>query len=87
MDLSPCALFEEKKRMEFCISLIAKKIKASLHTLKKAVRRSDAWGKAKKCLFHIDASRGKSSAKRDRIACTGANAAAAYFRTWRGNSY
>ena len=34
------------KRMEFCNSLITQKIEASIKTLEKVVRRSDAWEKA-----------------------------------------
>jgi CRISP-associated protein Cas1 len=40
-----------KKRMEFCISLITKKIEASILTLEKAVRRSDASEKAMKSAY------------------------------------
>ena len=37
---------QPKKRMEFCVSLITKKIEASIQTLEKTARRSNAWGKS-----------------------------------------
>jgi CRISPR/Cas system-associated endonuclease Cas1 len=78
--------FEEKKRMEFCISLITRKIKASLLTLEKAGRRSDAWEKAIKNAY-------SSLSRLDRnppmnvteLRALEANAAAAYFRAWRNS--
>jgi CRISPR-associated protein Cas1 len=37
---------DRDKRMAFCVSLIAKKIEASILTLEKVIRKSDAWERA-----------------------------------------
>jgi CRISPR-associated protein Cas1 len=74
-----------KKRMEFCISLITKKIEASILTLEKAVRRSNAWERAIKnaysTLTRLDENPPISVTE---LRALEANAAVAYFRAWRG---
>jgi CRISP-associated protein Cas1 len=74
-----------KKRMEFCVSLITKKIEASLLTLEKTVQRSDAWEKAMKnaysTLTRLDE---YPPINVTELRALEANAAAAYFRAWRG---
>jgi len=71
--------------MEFCNSLITHKIEASIKTLEKAIQRSDAWERAMRqayaSLTRLDENPPK---KCHGIACLEANAAAAYFRAWRG---
>jgi CRISPR-associated protein Cas1 len=74
-----------EKRMEFCVSLITKKIEASILTLEKAVQRSDTWEKAMKnaysTLTRLD---GNPPINVTELRALEANAAAAYFRAWRG---
>jgi CRISP-associated protein Cas1 len=71
--------------MEFCISLITKKIEASILTLETAVRRSDAWEKAMQqaysALMRLDE---KPPTNVTELRALEANAAAAYFRAWKG---
>ena len=57
------------KRMAFCISLITKKIEASILTLEKVICKSDRWGDATS-LCQFDEAWKKSAHKRDRIANT-----------------
>jgi CRISP-associated protein Cas1 len=74
-----------KKRMEFCVSLITKKIEASILTLEKAVLRTDAWEKAMQqaycSLTRLDE---RPPSNVTELRALEANAAAAYFRAWRG---
>lgn len=76
---------DPKKRMEFCVSLIARKIEASIFTLEKAVRRSDPWEKAMRhaysALTRLDENPPTNVTE---LRALEANAAAAYFRAWRG---
>jgi CRISP-associated protein Cas1 len=71
--------------MEFCISLITKKIEPSILTLEKVVRRSDASEKAIKnaysSLRRLDEN---LSINVIELRALEANAAAAYFRAWWG---
>jgi len=73
------------KRMAFCVSLITKKIEASILTLEKAVQRSDAWEKAMNnaysALTRLDENPPINVTE---LRALEANAAAAYFRAWRG---
>jgi CRISP-associated protein Cas1 len=71
--------------LQFCNSLITQKTEASIKTLPNAVRALGCLGKGnEKRLFHVDASRRKSAHERNELRALEANAAAAYFRTWRG---
>jgi CRISPR/Cas system-associated endonuclease Cas1 len=75
---------QPKKRMEFCVSLITKKIEASIQTLEKTARRSNAWEKAMQrayaSLTRLDENPPKNVSER----ALEANSAALYFRAWRG---
>jgi CRISPR/Cas system-associated endonuclease Cas1 len=74
-----------KKRMEFCVSLMTKKIEASILTLEKAVRRSNAWEKAMNNAYSTLARLDENPPKNvTELRALEANAAAAYFRAWRG---
>lgn len=74
-----------RKRMEFCVSLIAKKIEASILALEKAVRRSDAWEKAMKNAYStLTRLNDNPPPNVTELRALEANAAAAYFRAWRG---
>jgi CRISPR-associated protein Cas1 len=73
------------KRMEFCVSLITKKIEASILTLEKAVRRSDTWEKAIKNAYStLTRLNENPPINVTELRALEANAAAAYFRAWRG---
>jgi len=76
---------DEIKRVEFSVQNIAKKIENSILTLEKSVRRNDAWGKAIETAYtsltklhegNIDSIIALMAIE--------ANAAAAYFRAWKG---
>ncbi len=73
------------KRMEFAVGKITKKIENSIITMEKAVRRNDAWNKAVeiayKSLTALDKGEFNSI---QALRALEANAAAAYFRAWRG---
>lgn len=73
------------KRMEFCNSLITQKIEASIKTLEKAVPRSHAWEKAMQqayaSLTRLEECPPKNVTE---LRALEANAAASYFRAWRG---
>jgi CRISP-associated protein Cas1 len=74
-----------KKRMEFCISLITKKIEASMLTLEKSIRRSNAWEKAMKNAYSTLTRLDENTLSNvTGLRVMEANAAAAYFRAWRG---
>ena len=73
------------KRMAFCVELITKKIEASILTLEKVFRKSDAWERAMRqaysALTRLDESPLTNVTE---LRALEANAAAAYFRAWRG---
>jgi CRISP-associated protein Cas1 len=73
------------KRNEFCRSLIARKIEASILTLEKSIRRSDKWERAMKSAYAA-LSRLDDRPPEDINELRGleANCAAAYFRSWAG---
>jgi CRISPR-associated protein Cas1 len=72
-------------RIEYCRSIIAKKIEASIATLEKSVRRSEKWERAIStaygALTKLD---GKSPETIIELRALEANCAAAYFRSWQG---
>ena len=71
--------------MEFCVSLITKKIEASIITLEKTIRRSDAWEKAmEKAYSTLTRLEINPPADITELRVLEANAAASYFRAWRG---
>lgn len=76
---------DHARRMDFCVSLITKKIEASIITLEKTVRRSDAWEKAmEKAYSTLTRLEINPPANITELRVLEANAAAAYFRAWRG---
>ncbi len=76
---------DEIKRIEFAISKITQKIENSIGTLEKSIRRNDAWNKsmeiAYSTLTKLDEGRPNSITE---LRTMEANAAAAYFRAWKG---
>src|SRR5271165_2938131 len=74
-----------EQRNEFCRSLIAKKIEASILTLEKSIRRSDKWERAMKSAYS-----GLSRLEENppetivEVRALEANCAASYFRSWGG---
>jgi CRISPR-associated protein Cas1 len=72
-------------RIEYCRSIISKKIEASIVTLEKSIRRSEKWERAISvayaALTKIDE---KSPATITELRALEANCAAAYFRAWQG---
>jgi CRISPR-associated protein Cas1 len=76
---------DENKRMEFSIEKITQKIENSILTLEKSVRRNDAWNKAMEIAYStltkLDARQPNSIVE---LRALEANAAAAYFRAWKG---
>ena len=76
---------DENKRVEFSIELIAQKINNSISTLEKSVRRNAAWTKALKVAYATLTRFDKYSPKSiSELRVLEANAAAAYFRAWKG---
>jgi CRISPR-associated endonuclease Cas1 len=73
------------RRMEFAISKITGKIENSILTLEKAVRRNDAWNKAVEMAYAslTTLDRGQFDSV-NAMRALEANAAAAYFRAWKG---
>jgi CRISPR-associated endonuclease Cas1 len=73
------------KRLKFSIKKITRKIESSILTLEKAVTKSGAWNKAMEAAYSslakLDASEPKTILE---LRALEANAAAAYFRAWRG---
>src|ERR1700730_11993670 len=71
--------------MEFSISKIAQKIENSISTLEKSVRRTEAWNKAMETAYstltQLDEMRPRTISQ---LRVLEANAAAAYFRAWKG---
>jgi CRISPR-associated endonuclease Cas1 len=76
---------DERKRMEFAIAKITQKIENSIATLEKSVRRNEAWNKAVEMAYStltkLDAKQPQSIIE---LRALEANAAAAYFRAWKG---
>jgi CRISPR-associated protein Cas1 len=76
---------DEIKRMEFSISKITAKIENSILTLEKSIRRSLAWEKATESAYstltQLDENQPKTISQ---LRVLEANAAAAYFRAWKG---
>jgi CRISPR-associated endonuclease Cas1 len=75
---------DPKRRMAFCIDLIARKIEGCIRTLEKAIRRSPDWEKAMERAY-ADLTRLECDPPRDIISLRAleAGSAAAYFRAWR----
>ncbi|MGA2636196.1 CRISPR-associated endonuclease Cas1 [Methylocella sp.] len=75
----------ENLRLEFSIGKIAEKIENSIITLEKSIRRNDAWNKAMEAAYStltkFDAKQPKTISE---LRVLEANAAAAYFRAWKG---
>jgi CRISP-associated protein Cas1 len=76
---------DEIPRMEFSISKITQKIENSISTLEKSIRRTEAWNKAMEIAYstltQLDEMRPKTISQ---LRALEANAAAAYFRAWKG---
>jgi CRISP-associated protein Cas1 len=76
---------DENLRMEFSISKITQKVENSISTLEKSVRRTEAWNKAMETAYSIltqlDEMRPRTISQ---LRALEANAAAAYFRAWKG---
>jgi CRISPR-associated endonuclease Cas1 len=74
-----------QRRMEFSIGKITEKIENSIATLEKSVRRNDAWNRAMEAAYStltkLDARQPKTITE---LRVLEANAAAAYFRAWKG---
>jgi CRISP-associated protein Cas1 len=77
---------DPRKRMEFCNTLIAKKIEGCVLTLEKSLRRSDTWEKAMQRAY-ADLSRLELDPPMDvgALRTLEANSAATYFRAWRSS--
>jgi CRISPR-associated protein Cas1 len=75
-----------RKRMEFCNTLIAKKIEGCVLTLEKSLRRSDTWEKAMQRAY-AGLSRLELDPPKDvgALRTLEANSAATYFRAWRSS--
>jgi len=73
------------RRMEFCRSLITRKVEATITTLEKAVRRSDKWERAMKSAY-AGLTRLEESPPQgiSELRILEANCAASYFRSWQG---
>jgi CRISPR-associated endonuclease Cas1 len=74
-----------ERRMEFSIEKITEKIENSIVTLEKSVRRNEAWNKAMEAAYStltkLDNQQPKTIPE---LRILEANAAAAYFRAWKG---
>jgi CRISP-associated protein Cas1 len=77
-------LSDTRKRMQFCNTLITKKIEGCVLTLEKALRRSAAWERAMQRAY-ADLSRLELDPPKDvdALRTLEANSAAAYFRAWK----
>ena len=72
-------------RNDFCRSLIAKKIEASIMTLEKSIRRSDKWERAmKSAYFALTRLEENPPETITELRALEANCAASYFRSWVG---
>jgi CRISPR/Cas system-associated endonuclease Cas1 len=71
--------------MEFSISIITKKMENSISTLEKSIRRNEAWNRAIEMAYttltKLDERQPKTISD---LRALEANAAAAYFRAWKG---
>jgi CRISP-associated protein Cas1 len=76
-----------RKRMEFCNSLIAKKIEGCMLTMETSLRRSPAWEAAMQ-RAHADLARLTNDPPQtvDELRMLEAHSASAYFRAWRAMS-
>jgi CRISP-associated protein Cas1 len=76
-----------RKRMEFCNSLIAKKIEGCMLTMETSLRRSPAWEAAMQ-RAHADLARLTNDPPQtvDELRMLEAHSASAYFRAWRATS-
>lgn len=76
---------DEIRRMEFSISKITQKIENSIVTLEKSIRRNGSWNKAMEMAYStltkLDEKQPRSVSE---LRILEANAAAAYFRAWKG---
>jgi CRISPR-associated protein Cas1 len=76
---------DENARMEYSVGQITKKVENSIITLEKSVRKSPAWNKAMEAAYStltkLDARKPQNIMQ---LRVVEANAAAAYFRAWRG---
>lgn len=76
---------DKDRRIEFCRSIITKKIEASILTLEKSIRRSQKWELAMKAAYsaltRLDSNCPRTALE---IMALEANCAAAYFRGWVG---
>jgi CRISPR-associated endonuclease Cas1 len=77
----------KRKRMEFCNTLIAKKIEGCVHTLEQSLRRSFAWDRAMK-RARDDVARLANDPPQtvDELRLLEARSAVAYFRAWHATS-
>jgi CRISP-associated protein Cas1 len=75
---------DPKKRMDFCIDLITRKIDGCIKTLEKSIRRSALWEKAMERAYS-DLTRLEGDPPRDVtvLQALEAGSAAAYFRAWQ----
>jgi CRISPR-associated protein Cas1 len=75
---------DTKRRMDFCIDLIVRKIEGCIKTLEKSIRRSPAWEQAIKRAY-ADITRLECDPFSDIVSLRAleAGSAAAYFRAWR----
>jgi CRISPR-associated protein Cas1 len=76
---------DKNRRIEFCRSIITKKIEASILTLEKSIRRSNKWESAMKmaysALTRLDNNSPQTVVE---LMALEANCAASYFRSWVG---
>jgi CRISPR-associated endonuclease Cas1 len=76
---------DEIRRMEFSISKITAKIENSISTLEKSIRRNAAWNTAVEIAYStLTKLDGKQPQSIIELRALEANAAAGYFRAWRG---
>lgn len=76
---------DPKKRMEFALGNISKKIENSILTLEKSVRQNATWNKAMEAAYSTLTKFEENPPETiPELRTLEANAAAAYFRAWRG---
>ncbi len=77
---------DENARMEYSVGKITKKIENTITTLEKSVRKTQAWNKAMEAAYStltkLDAREPQNIVQ---LRAAEANAAAAYFRAWKGS--
>jgi CRISPR-associated protein Cas1 len=74
-----------EQRNEFCRSIIARKIEASIFTLEKSIRRSDKWEQAMKSAYPALSRLEENPPENiSELRTLEANCAASYFRSWVG---